>query len=683
MDCLIPKPFEKKFGKKVVKHDVINVKIAEDYKLDEEVLLFETKFKIKVSKADYKEDYQKEGYRLTIDENGVFIDSNTNHGFFYSLQTLKQIYQNQEFPHVEIFDKPKFQHRGMLLDCCRHFMSIEFIKRYIDLLSFLKMNVFHWHLTEDQGWRIEIKKYPNLTKIGGFRMQDGKLYGGFYTQEEIKSVVEYAKSKFIQVIPEIELPGHALAALASYPELGCFPEKKYQVETQWGVFEDVYCAGKDSTFEFLENVLTEVLELFDSPLIHIGGDECPKEMWKKCKSCQKRIKDENLKNEFELQAYFIKRIEKFLLSKKRQIIGWDEILEGGIAEKAIIQSWRGVGGAIESAKSNHYAIVSPTSHCYFDYDIYTTNLKQVYTFNPIPSTLEEKYHHFILGGECNMWSERAPEDQVDSKVFPRILAMTECLWSHEKDSYNDFKNRVKLFYPILDKLGVKYGPESSPVNIIVETFLEFFLVELEAGENNLGLFYSFDNNNYEKYNSKIEVRKSGEIYTYAKKDGEIYGKIQERKLEFHKGLMRKYHVSHSPSVNYKGLNLMNGLRASTNFKDPQWMGFLGKDFDIVINLEKLEKLSTIKCGFLSDTTSWIFLPSKVELFTSKDGKDFEKISSKSIEEKKGCFVENLDFSIEMETEYVKLSIYSFGLIPQWHPGVGNPSWTFIDQIVLH
>lgn len=684
MDKIIPKPYQKKFENEYVKHDFIHVKISEELKIDDFLLIFEKKLQLKYSKGNFKDEYEKEGYKIEIKDSGIYVEANTNHGLFYSLQTLKQLYQddNLGFPVGEIYDKPKFKHRGMLLDCSRHFMSVDFVKRYIDLLSFLKMNIFHWHLTEDQGWRIEIKKYPNLTKIGPFRNENGNLYGGFYTQEEIKSVVSYAKSKFIQVIPEIELPGHSLAALASYPELGCFPEKKYQVEINWGVFNDVYCAGKESTFEFIENVLEEVLELFDSPLIHIGGDECPKEMWKKCKHCQQRIKDENLKNEFELQTYFIKRIEKYLLSKNRQIIGWDEILEGGIAEKAIVQSWRGFGGAIETVKSNNYAIVSPTSHCYFDYDIDTTDLKQVYTFNPIPKHLDEKYHHLILGGECNMWTERAPQELVDSKMFPRILAFTESVWSFEKDNYKDFKKRVYNLYPILDKLGVTYGPESSPVSIVVETFLEFFLIELIAGEKELNLYYSFDNNLFEKYTTPFQINQTCKIYSHAKKNGKIYGKQKEKLLEFHKGLMKKYQINHTPSSIYPGIHLLNGMRASLNFRDQQWTGFLGKDLEIEINLENEERINMIKCGLLSDTTSWIFLPSKIQVFASKDSKNYLLKGSMEIEEKKGHFIEDFEIKTDIEAQWIKICIKSFGNIPNWHPGSGNPSWTFIDQIVL-
>jgi hexosaminidase len=370
-------------------------------------------------------------------------------------------------------------------------MDVSFVKRYIDLLSFLKMNVLHWHLVDDQGWRIEIKKYPKLTEIGAYR----EGYGGFYSQEEVREIVAYSKTKFVQIIPEIEMPGHCVSSLASYPHLSCFPDQKYKVETEWGIFKDVYCAGNESTFEFLEDVLKEVMELFDGPLIHLGGDECPKENWKKCVSCQKRIIEEKLKNEDELQHYFMKRMCLFLQKYNKTVIGWDEILEGGetlsFSENVIVQSWRGMSGALEASQKKISSIVSPTSHCYFDYGLDAIDLKKVYSFNPIPN---EEMIDFVLGGECNMWSERAPQELVDSKVFPRILAMSEVLWSKAEKNYKNFHDRVERFYKILDKLVVEYGDESVPIQMEVSSTIEdnelLSTVKLIPGGKFFELFYS-------------------------------------------------------------------------------------------------------------------------------------------------------------------------------------------------
>ena len=318
-------------------------------------------------------------------------------------------------------------------------MEKDFVKRYIDLLALYKMNVLHWHLTEDQGWRIAIDKYPKLTEVGAWRDDgQGGKYGGFYTKEDIREVIEYATERGITVVPEIELPGHSQAALAAYPQFSC-TGGPFEVETEWGVFKEIYCAGNDSTFIFLEDVLSEVMELFPSEYIHIGGDEVPKYRWEHCEKCQRRIHIEGLYDEHELQSYFISRIGNFLATKERKMIGWDEILEGGLPEGATVQSWRGFDGAKTAVLSGHQAIVSPTSHAYFDYGLNDIDLEKVYEFNPIPEGISQKEEILVLGGECNMWSERAPQHKVDSKVFPRMIAMSEVLWSG-----NDQKNFLNL-----------------------------------------------------------------------------------------------------------------------------------------------------------------------------------------------------------------------------------------------
>ncbi|RPI60744.1 MAG: beta-N-acetylglucosaminidase, partial [Ignavibacteriales bacterium] len=352
-----------------------------------------------ISLSNSLTNFGKEGYTLAVNSNNVFLEASELNGLFYGVQTLRQLLpveietkvkvDNVEWkiPCVVILDEPEFIWRGLNLDCCRHFMTKEFVKRYIDLLAYHKFNTLHWHLTEDQAWRIEIKKYPELTKKGAFRTyDDGSVYGGFYTQEDIKEVVAYAQSRFINVVPEIEMPGHSTAAISCYPEISC-TGGPFEVGTFWGIYYDIYCAGNEKTFQFLENVINEVVDLFPGKYIHIGGDEAPKNRWKECPKCQQRINDENLKDEHELQSYFVKRMEKFINSKGKQIIGWDEILEGGLAPEATVQSWRGVKGAIDAAKQGHDVIVSPTSHCYFDYPVDVTDMQKVYLFDPVPAEL--------------------------------------------------------------------------------------------------------------------------------------------------------------------------------------------------------------------------------------------------------------------------------------------------------
>jgi hexosaminidase len=366
----------------------------------------------------------------------------------------------------------------MHLDCGRHFFPVSFIKEYLDMMARYKFNTFHWHLTEDQGWRIEIKKYPRLTEIGSKRSEtvighnsgkyDGKPYGGYYTQDEIRDVVKYAQDRYITIIPEIEMPGHSLGALTSYPLLGC-TTGPYNVATQWGVFKDVYCAGKESTFQFLENVLTEVMELFPSHYIHIGGDECPKDAWKACPYCQKRIKDEGLKNEEGLQSYFISRIEKFLNAHGRDIIGWDEILEGGLAPNATVMSWRGEQGGIAAAKQHHDVIMTPGGWCYFDHAQSRSKLEplniggylplsKVYSYDPVPEELSADQKKYIIGVQANVWSEYIPSvKQAEYMIMPRMLAMAEVAWTPLKEkNYTNFLQRIPKQLQYLDDRHINY-----------------------------------------------------------------------------------------------------------------------------------------------------------------------------------------------------------------------------------
>ncbi|MEO1255783.1 MAG: beta-N-acetylhexosaminidase, partial [Bacteroidota bacterium] len=448
-----------------------------------------------------------EGYQLTVSGSGVSIKANTEITLMHGLQSLRQLLylHGQELPFVEIQDNASFQWRGMLLDCSRHFMEKEFVKRYIDLLALYKMNVLHWHLTEDQGWRIEIDKYPKLTEIGAWRDDDnGGKYGGFYTKEDIREIVAYATVRGVEVVPEIELPGHSQAALAAYPQFSC-TGGPFEVETEWGVFKEIYCAGNDSTFFFLEDVLREVMELFPSKYIHIGGDEVPKYRWEHCEKCQRRIAIEGLHDEHELQSYFIKRVSNFLKANDKQLIGWDEILEGGLPENAIVQSWRGFEGAKEAVGLGHQAIVSPTSHAYFDYGLNDIDMERVYDFNPIPEGAKEEDKSLILGGECNMWSERAPQEKVDSKVFPRILAMAEVLWSGaEGKDYEGFRERVVKHYKMLDQLGVTYGFETVPVKITTETKDSKLFASLDSYDDGISIFYS-QNGSRNQYEDAIQI----------------------------------------------------------------------------------------------------------------------------------------------------------------------------------
>jgi len=432
--------------------------------------------------ADRLSKLGDEGYQLSSSKNGVKIEAATAAGLFHGVQTLFQLLPAEvegsgqpegitwSVPFVKIEDRPRFVWRGVHLDVGRHFFPKEFVKRYIDLLAMYKMNTFHWHLTEDQGWRVEIKKYPRLTEIGAWRresMDDGIPHGGFYTQEDVREVVAYAKTRFITVVPEIEMPGHCQAALAAYPELSC-SGGPFKVGTEWGVITDVYCAGNEKTFEFLQDVLTEVIDLFPGDFVHIGGDEVPKLRWQNCFQCQERIKAEGLNSEDELQSYFIKRIEKFLSAKGKRLVGWDEILEGGLAPNATVMSWRGTAGGIEAAKSGHDVVMSPTSHCYFDYyqGLFAEPrsiggylpIDKVYAYEPVPAELPAEQTRHVLGAQANLWTEYLAEaSQVEYMLLPRLLALSEVVWSEKNlRSWADFSRRIVPHYDRLAAAGVNF-----------------------------------------------------------------------------------------------------------------------------------------------------------------------------------------------------------------------------------
>ncbi|MFC1734400.1 beta-N-acetylhexosaminidase, partial [candidate division KSB1 bacterium] len=496
----------------------------------------------------------KEGYYLTVESNRIVVRANEPKGLFYGLQTIIQLLpidaDNSEddkaveinIPCVNIFDKPRFSYRGMHLDVCRHFFPVSFIKKYIDLLAMHKMNVFHWHLTEDQGWRIEIEKYPQLTKLGSWRLDsNSKKYGGFYSKREIKEIIKYAEARYITIIPEIEMPGHSLAALAAYPELSC-TGGPFQVANTWGVFEDVYCAGNEKTFEFLENIIDEIAELFPSEFIHIGGDECPKIRWQQCDKCQKRIKVEKLKDEKELQSYFIKRIAAFIKTKNKKIIGWDEILEGGIAPEATVMSWRGMKGGIAAAKKGHDVIMSPTSYCYFDYyqaEPSTqpkaiggfTTLKKVYSFEPVPKGLSTKEAQHIIGAQGNVWTEYIPDgSHVEYMSLPRMCALSEVLWTSKNNrNFKDFSKRMKMIFKRFDSINLNYCEGSYKVEIYTQKSDKKVKITLESEMYQPDIRYTTDGSNpslkSKKYTGPFQISQPAMIKAGIFKNGKLKEKI--------------------------------------------------------------------------------------------------------------------------------------------------------------
>lgn len=428
------------------------------------------------------ENLDEEEYLLDVASDGIAVTGGSPKGVLYGLQSLRQLVVSGSgtVPAVTIADKPFFGYRGVMLDVARHFMPVEDVKAFIDIAAMHKLNRFHWHLTDDQGWRIEIKKYPDLTRVGSVRKEtlfghlrtsteyDGIPYGGYYTQSDIKEIVDYAAERYIEVIPEIEMPGHALGALTPYPWLGCRGEN-YEVWTRWGISSDVFCAGKETTFEFVEDVLAEVIELFPSRYIHIGGDECPKARWKECPHCQQRMKDNGLKNEEELQSYFMQRVEKWLQGHGREIIGWDEILQGGISKTATVMSWRGSKGGIAAAKAGNKAIMSPNTHCYLDY--YQTSqphyeplanggclpVSKVYALDPYDQLTPDEQAS-ILGVQANLWTEYIPDFRhVKHMLLPRLAALSEVGWAYDCKDFEDFRHRMAAFRKTYDAAGYNYA----------------------------------------------------------------------------------------------------------------------------------------------------------------------------------------------------------------------------------
>jgi hexosaminidase len=510
----------------------------------------------------FVEDPQMEGvegsYQLNVQPNGVLIKSNSPVGLYYGFQTLRQLLPVEiertetvngiawTIPAASITDAPRFSYRGLHLDVGRHFFPVDFIKKYIDLLALHKMNVFHWHLTEDQGWRLEIKKYPKLAEVAAFRDEtlvghlgnkerqyDGQRYGGYYTQEQAREIVKYAADRFITVIPEIELPGHAQAALTAYPELGC-TGGPYEVATEWGVFKEVFCAGNDKAFEFLEDVLLEVMDIFPSEYIHIGGDECPKERWNECPKCEKRMKQEGCHDAHELQSYFIGRIEKFLNSHKRNIIGWDEILEGGLAPNATVMSWRGIKGGVEAAKQKHNVIMTPNTHFYLDYYQNEPSqeplaiggylpLSKVYSYNPMAGDLTPEEAKYIIGVQGNVWTEYMKESSyVEYMTYPRACAIAEVGWlDFEKRDFEVFASRLKHHLKRMDELGVNYFNKVLMPTPSVEKVEFVDKASLTLKNNAIGaqLYYTLDgsvpNNQSNEYSTPIEISKEGLVKVVA------------------------------------------------------------------------------------------------------------------------------------------------------------------------
>lgn len=667
--------------------------------------------KIEQPSAD-KYDY----YELKIDKDGVTIGAATGRGAFYGVQTLLQLVvenkAKRSLPYLEIKDYAKFSYRGMHLDVCRHFFTAKEVKNYLDYLSSYKINTFHWHLTDDQGWRIEIKSHPKLTEIGAYRkmtpgvdyelekIKDGR-YGGFYTQDQIKDVVAYATKLHIDVIPEIEMPGHAQAALAAYPELSC-TGGPFEVGTSWGVMEDIFCP-KEETFTLLEDVIDEVITLFPNKYIHIGGDEAPKTRWKACPHCQALIKKEGLKDEAELQSYFIKRMEKYINKKGKRIIGWDEILEGGLAPDATVMSWTGIEGAVHAAKAGHDAIMTPVSHMYFDY--YQGNpqseplafsaeirLEKAYSFNPIPVGLDEKEAKHILGPQANMWTEYIPNfKHVQYMLFPRLLALSEVAWgTAQPKSYSAFENRVIAHMASLEKKGINYSKaifEVSGNNVPKDGKMFFELGTIHQEDS---IRYTVDGSiptdQSLLYLSPIPVDKTMHINAASFSKGKMKSPLLSQEFLVSKSTGKSIELLHAASSSYpaNGISsLVDGVYGNKNYFKRDWLGFNGQDLVATIDLAESLPFTTVALNTVDQKGSWIHYPKAVKVYVSNDGKAFDLIAmvgQADIDASNGTI--KLNFTAQ-SARFVRVEVQHAGKIPTGYPGAGSDSWLFVDELSVY
>ncbi len=695
--------------------------------------------------SDVSREQENGYYELEIKENDIYI-SGTELGKFYAFETLKQLItlntkKQIVIPNCIIKDYPRFKYRGMHFDVSRHFFPVSFVKKYIDYLAAYKFNTFHWHLTDDQGWRIEIKKYPELIHIGSKRNgtiigrypgkgSDNKPYGGFYTQAEIKEVVQYAKERYIDVIPEIEMPGHGSAAIAAYPWLSCFPEKPTEipakmisqksmdeqkagriklVQETWGVFDDVFCAGKDSTFQFLENVIDEVIALFPSKYFHLGADECPKAHWKLCPACQKRMKDHNLKDEHELQSWFVQRIEKYVNSKGRTMIGWDEILEGGLAPNAVVMSWRGEKGGIEAAKQKHQVIMTPGNPLYFDHtqskneDSVTIGgynpIENVYAYDPIPKELSAEEGKYILGAQANLWAEYIKyPSKVEYHLFPRITALSEVLWSpKEKRDWKDFERRLPTIFERLDKQKINYSKAYYDLQNNVSASADkdgLLLWKLESKNKNQEITASYTGplriflQQKGKGNVTIPVTHQG---TYTAKMNVASNKevILTQNFFLNKATGKKITLTTQPSKSYPGdgaFTLVNGVQNEKGMsKSSEFLGFAGTDMEATIDLGKETEVSKITLHSLNHPGSWIYLPSQVEVSFIPFIDTMIITKHQPIESVTHIVKdENNDQTIQLSApktcRYIRVTAKNYGIIPDGKPGAGNKAWLFVDEI---
>ena len=679
-----------------------------------------------------------EEYTISISDDKVIVKASGLNGFNYAIQTLKQMLPVEIFgstpaqdkdwtlPCVEIKDKPRFSYRGLHLDVSRHFFTMDEVKKYIDIMEVHKLNTLHWHLTDDQGWRLEIKKYPRLTEVGSIRNKtivghlfDSKTFdntrygeGCYYTQDQVKEILEYAASKGIEIIPEIDLPGHMLAALAAYPELGC-TGGPYEVWGMWGVADDVLCAGKEHTMKFLEDVLTEVCELFPAEYVHIGGDECPKVRWEACPHCQAKIAELGLKDddkyqaEHYLQGYVTARMENFLAEKGKKLIGWDEILEGEIAPNATVMSWRGVAGGLQAVRMGHDAIMTPNTFFYLDYyqSLDKENeplaiggylpVEKCYSYEPTTANMTDEEKSHILGVQANLWTEYIPTaDQLFYMLLPRLAALAEVQWCQpEVKDWNRFLDSADDFCAIYDIMGYSYGTHLFDASGKAAINKEKGCVEvvLEA-QGDTPVRYTLDGSmpcqDSPLYTEPIEIRESCVLKAKSDRPG-MGERIWEKHFNAHKAMGRPVQTltKTHPNYTYNSPDLLtDGIVGTGPYNSGDFAGWYNQPFEAVVEMDGSE-FSEVTVSSFVFKYDWIFGPKSITIFSSEDGQTYSELAHEDImddgfmDDGNGCQDYTLTFA-PTSAKYLKVVAECFTEIPAWHPGAGHPGFLFVDEIIV-
>lgn len=668
-----------------------------------------------------------EGYKLDINSHSIQITAQQPAGVFYAVQSLLQLLPVEiespsvvnniqwKIPAVTIEDAPRFAYRGVMLDVARHYMALDSVKRIIDLLAKQKNNRFHWHLTDSQGWRFQSKKYPKLTEIGAYRKgtplnttydynsrPNDTLYGGYYTQEQMKEIVQYAAERFITVVPEIEMPAHSKSALASYPELACLDSNGHPFPYPQQI-QDEYCT-KDETFTFLTNILTEVMAIFPSEYIHIAGDEAAKDNWKKCPYDIQRMKEEGLKDVEELQSYFVKRIAQFVNSQGRKVIGWDEIMQGGLAPGAAVMSWTGIENGIKAAQQHHNVVMTPGGYCYFDHYQSDapgepvawggyTPLPKVYGYEPVPAELNAAQAGYIMGAQGNLWTEFIPTAaKAEYMIFPRAIALAEVTWSQpQQKNYSDFIRRLIPYLKRLDYKHINYSRHLLELKLDdTVTANGQVMVTLSGAENSNPIHYTLDGSEPTMqspvYTQPIPITKSSVITAAVMMEGSIVGRLK-RGFILHKGVGKSATLAIPPSQYYNkgGVDAWhNGsLGNDERYDDDEWLGWSGKPFDGTINFGTTTSISKLHTRFFHKPSAWIWMPKKISVMVSDDGTNFKTVAEKelSVPASEGAAAIELSWP-PVSARYIRIVAEPYGIIPENNGGAGSKAWLFADEMVV-